>query len=168
MKVGAMTQRMAWHDLEEFAPEIARLGRERLEQTRVVLLGSLRADGSPRISPVEPYLAHGELLFGAMSWSAKVRDLLRDPRCVLHSAISDPDSGAGELKLHGRATVADEQTRDGCREGWWLDRPTDEAAVFSVAIGEATFVSWDTEHGLMTVRHWSAKQGYKESSRSYP
>jgi predicted pyridoxine 5'-phosphate oxidase superfamily flavin-nucleotide-binding protein len=67
---------MIWRDLEAAAPEIARLGRERFERARVALLGTLRKDGSPRISPVEPYLTQGHLLFGTMSWSLKTRDLL--------------------------------------------------------------------------------------------
>ena len=82
---------MSWHELEASAPEIARLGKERLIHARVGLLGTLRKDGSPRISPVEPYLSHGHLLFGAMSWSLKTGDLLRDSRCVLHSAVTGPD-----------------------------------------------------------------------------
>jgi hypothetical protein len=114
---------MIWRDLEAAAPKIARLGEERFDRARVGLLGTLRKDGSPRISPVEPYLTQGHLLFGAMSWSLKRRDVLRDPRCVLHSTISDPDSGEGELKLYGRATEADEQIRNECREGWWATRP---------------------------------------------
>ena len=159
---------MKWRDLETAAPEIADLGRKRLEQARVALLATLRKDGSPRISPVEPYLTQGHLLFGAMSWSLKTRDLLRDPRCVLHSAISGPDSGEGELKLYGRATEADDQTRDSCQEGWWLSRPRDAATVFAVNIEQATFISWDTEHGQMTVRRWSPQRGLTETRRSYP
>jgi Pyridoxamine 5'-phosphate oxidase len=96
---------MSWHDLGQGAPEIARLGRQRLDGARVALLGTLREDGSPRISPIEPYFAQGELLFGAMAWSLKVRDLQRDPRCVVHSAISGPDRGEGELRLYARAEM---------------------------------------------------------------
>lgn len=80
------------------APELARLGADRLQAARVAMLRTLRRDGSARISPIEPYLAAGQLLVGAMAWSAKVNDLRRDRRYVLHSAIADPDSGAGELK----------------------------------------------------------------------
>ena len=69
---------MNWRDLETAAPEIADLGKQRLDQARVALLATLRKDGSPRISPVEPYLTQGHLLFGAMSWSLKRRDLVRD------------------------------------------------------------------------------------------
>lgn len=68
----------------------------------MALLGTIRTDGSPRISPVEPYLTQGHLLFGAMVWSLKTRDLLRDPRCVLHGAITAPDAGEAEVKLYGR------------------------------------------------------------------
>jgi Pyridoxamine 5'-phosphate oxidase len=121
---------MTWRDLEAGAPEIARLGKERLDQTRVALLGTLRKDGSPRISPVEPFLTQGHLLFGAMSWSTKTRDLLHDPRCVLHSTVSDPDSGEGELKLYGRAAGVHDEIRDGVPDAWWVGRPSEAASVF--------------------------------------
>jgi Pyridoxamine 5'-phosphate oxidase len=159
---------MNWRDLESAAPEIAHLGRERLEQARVALLATLRKDGSPRISPVEPYLTQGHLIFGAMSWSLKTRDLLRDPRCVLHSAVTGPDSGEGELKLYGRATEADQEIRNGCRESWWVERPPGAATVFALTIEQATFISWDTEQGQMTVRRWSPQRGYNKMRRSYP
>jgi hypothetical protein len=159
---------MIWRDLEAVAPEITRLGKERFDRTGVALLGTLRKDGSPRISPVEPYLAQGHLIFGAMSWSLKRRDLLRDSRCVLHSAICEPDSGQGELKLYGRATEADEQIRNGCREGWWAKTPAAAASVYSLTIDQATFVSWDTQYGEMTVKRWSPQIGYRETKRNYP
>jgi hypothetical protein len=131
------------------------------------LLGTLRKDGSPRISPVEPYLSQGELLFGAMTWSLKARDLVRDPRCVLHSAVTDPDGGDGELKLYGRAVVAEDELREGCREGWWFRRP-ETATVFALRIEETTFVSWDADGGEMTVRRWSPRAGYTVKRRRYP
>ena len=149
------------------APEIAELGAKRLKEVRVALLGTLRKDGSPRISPVEPYLSQGELLFGAMTWSLKARDLLRDPRCVLHSAVTDPDGGDGELKLYGRAVVAEDELREGCREGWWCTRP-ETATVFALRIEETTFVSWEADGGEMTARRWSPRAGYTVTRRRYP
>jgi hypothetical protein len=160
---------MIWRDFEAAAPEIARLGKERLDRARVALLGTLRKDGSPRISPVEPFLTRGHLIFGAMSWSLKTRDLQRDPRCVLHSAISTPDSGEGELKLYGRATeVDDRRIRDGSPGVWWAERPSEAAVVFSLEIDQAAFISWDLEHGEMRVRRWSPELGYRVATRSYP
>jgi hypothetical protein len=103
-----------------------------------------------------------------MSWSLKTRDLRRDPRCVLHSAITAPDQGEGELKLYGRAVEADDAVRQGCAEGWWTARPAEAAAVFSLDIEQAAFVSWDLERGEMIVRRWSPRRGYRETRRTYP
>lgn len=36
-----------WADLEEAAPELAALGRERIEQFRFVFIRTLRRDGGP-------------------------------------------------------------------------------------------------------------------------
>ena len=85
----------SWGELEREAPELARLGRERLERFGLALLGTVRSDGSPRISPVEAHIAEGELLFATMRRSAKLRDLEHDPRCMLHSVVASPDSGEG-------------------------------------------------------------------------
>lgn len=159
---------MTWRELELAAPEIAGPGSERLQETRVVLLGTLRKDGSPRISPIEPFFAEGHLLFGAMAWTLKARDLDRDPRCTVHSAITGPNEGEPELKLYGRAIEADDDLRAACREGWWRDQSHEIARVFSLSIEEAALVSWDYEGGEMTVRRWSRKTGLKISTRSYP
>jgi hypothetical protein len=158
---------MEWRELETAAPELARLGKERLVAARVALLGTLRKDGSPRISPIEPFFAESHLIFGAMSWSLKTRDLLRDPRSVLHSAVTGPDSGEGELRLYGRAAEADEELRNSCAEGWWHTSAAD-AFVFTLDIEEATFISWDLENGQMTARRWSPERGYRETQRAYP
>jgi hypothetical protein len=87
---------------------------------------------------------------------------------VLHSAVSDPDSGEGELKLYGHATTANERLRNGCREGWWTARPAETASVFWLDIDQATFISWDTERGEMTIRRWSPQLDYRETKREYP
>jgi hypothetical protein len=159
---------VSWRELEQGAPEVARLGEERLDRAGVALLATLRKDGSPRISPVEPYLFEGRLLFGAMSWTLKAHDLLRDPRCVLHSAVTGPDNAEGELKLYGRATEVDEPIRAACAEGWWQQQPLDAATVFELRIDQAAFVSWDTAAGRMTVRRWTRESGYAEAERGYP
>jgi Pyridoxamine 5'-phosphate oxidase len=157
-----------WQDVELGAPEIARLGRTRLDSAHVALLGTLRRDGSPRISPIEPHFAHGQLLIGAMAWSAKTGDLRRDPRYVLHSVVTDPDSQEGELKLYGSAGEAGQHLRDTTAHAWWLTWEREKAVVFTLHIGQAVFVDWDIKHGLMTVHRWSSRSGYSVASRSYP
>ena len=160
---------MNWAELEAAAPEIARRGKERLAGARVAFLGTLRRDGSPRISPIEPYFAEAHLLLGAMAWSAKARDLLRDPRCVLHSAVADPDAGVDELKLYGAAIeVLDPAVRDALESAWWVGRPLEAARVFSLEIDRAAVVSWDVENETMTLRRWSPDLGLRESTHRYP
>ena len=158
----------SWQDLEQGAPRIARPGRARLDQARVVLLGTLRRDGSPRISPVEPYFAPGQLMFGAMAWSGKARDLLRDPRCVMHSPISAPDAGEAELKVYGLAALVDDPLRQACRDAWWLREPRAAAEVFVLDVTEAVLIEWDLKRGQMATMHWSPGRGLREQARRYP
>jgi hypothetical protein len=159
---------VSWRNVELGAPELARLGIGRLSSARVALLGTLRVDGSPRISPVEPYTAAGQLLVGAMTWSAKVGDLRRDPRYVLHSVVTDPDSGEGELKLYGAAVEAGQELRAAAADAWWAGWTPDKAVVFTLRVGQAAFIGWDIKHGVMTVHRWSPAKGYAVTSRPYP
>lgn len=158
----------AWSDLEQGAPALARLGVARLHAAGVAMLGTLRPDGSPRISPIEPYLVRGQLLVGAMTWSGKAADLLRDPRYVLHSAVTGPDKGEGELKLHGSAIQATNSLRAAATQAWWSGQPREQAVVFSLRITTALFVEWDIEPALMTVHRWSPRDGYSHATRGYP
>jgi hypothetical protein len=159
---------LSWRDVELGAPELARLGRARLTSPRVALLGTLRRDGSPRISPIEPYITQGQLLIGAITWSAKASDLRQDPRYVLHSAVTGPDTGEGELKLYGSAVEAGPGQRRAAADAWWLAWPADKAVVFILRIGQAAFVGWDINRGLMTVHRWSPDRGYSMATRPYP
>jgi hypothetical protein len=160
---------MRWSALEREAPELAALGRERLEAARLVMLGTIRADGSPRISPVEPFLIAGHLLLGVMTRSAKARDLTRDARCAVHSIVTAPNRGEGELKLFGRVEeVRDPALRNASDEPWWVPFGDDRALVLSLDVERAAFVSWDLEGGLMTVRRWSPELGAAASTTPYP
>jgi hypothetical protein len=157
-----------WRDLELGAPELARLGAARLNAQRVAMLGTLRRDSSPRISPIEPYFVADQLLIGAMAWSAKVHDLRRDTRCVLHSAVTDPDGGEGELKLYGSACEAGDDLRREAAEAWWRAWPPEKAVAFCLQIDQAVFVEWNTRASLMTVHRWLRLGGYSRSQRTYP
>jgi hypothetical protein len=154
--------------MERAAPALARLGTARLSAVRVAFLGTLRRNATPRISPIEPYLQAGHLLVGAMSWSAKVDDLRRDPRCALHSAVTGADSGEGELKLYGQALEVGPDLRAAVPQAWWSAWPADRAVVFSLLIEQAVFIEWDIENALMAVHRWSPRRGYRRHSRSYP
>jgi hypothetical protein len=58
---------MRWSEIERSQPRLAKLGRHRLLDPGVVLVGTIRRDGTPRISPVEPCVMDGDLWL-AMMW----------------------------------------------------------------------------------------------------
>jgi hypothetical protein len=144
------------------------LGRERLERTNVALLGTLRIDGSPRISPVEPFLAAGHLLFGVMR-SRKSDDLERDRRITLHSSVSRPDGSEGEFKLFGVAVpVSAAELRNWAPGAWWHSYPPDMAAVYWVDIASASFLTWNLDTSTFDMTSWSAANGVSKRTARYP
>lgn len=112
-------------DFELQQPRFAALGRERLGGAGVVLVATIRKDGSPRISPVEPLFWKGDLWLSMGLGTMKARDLYRDPRVLVHSIVTNRDGGDGEFKVRGRAIAEDDppvivEAADGIAEelGW--------------------------------------------------
>ena len=94
---------VTWGQFAESDPELAELGEAQFARTGLALVGTLRRDGWPRISPVEPFITGGQLYLGMMLKSVKALDLMRDPRCVVHSTVSDKNGTEGEFKVYGSA-----------------------------------------------------------------
>ena len=93
----------SWRQFAAQSPALAARGAALFARTGLALVGTLRRDGWPRISPVEPFIVDGQLCLGMMWRSRKALDLRRDPRCVVHSAVADREGGEGEFKVYGRA-----------------------------------------------------------------
>jgi Pyridoxamine 5'-phosphate oxidase len=150
-----------WGEFKAAVPELAALGEERFRAKELCMLGTIRKNGWPRISPCELDFAAGELFLGMMWQSWKARDLLRDPRCILHSCTSNKDGAEGDFKLYGRAV--DVQDEDVLREfegaikarlDWIPPRPYH---LFAIDVESAGFVifgqdryslAWDPRRGL--------------------
>jgi hypothetical protein len=114
-----------------------------------MLLGTIRRDGTPRISPVEVRIVDGELEMCVIRGSAKERDVRRDPRVVLHSPMLNADDPNEELKLCGRLVeVADPRLRKAAAV--WTAPP--EFDVFRLDVESAALIAWSK--GEMTVRSW--------------
>jgi hypothetical protein len=94
-----------WAELESTAPDLTSAGRRLLlncgPDWGVALLGTLRADGAPRIGPLCVYLLGGHLYVTVEG--RKERDLVRDPRYVLHSYWGD--DGQDEFASAGTASA---------------------------------------------------------------
>ena len=158
---------MSWAELEAAAPELAQAGRERFEGAGVALLGTIRPDGTPRISPVEPYFLERHLAFGVMA-SPKWDDLKRDPHCVLHSPVKDSSGSEAEFKVYGRAVRTDDPALVRADNAWWSSRPRDSFDVFTVEITEAVLVAWNPDFGRMRTQRWRPGADASEGERSYP
>jgi hypothetical protein len=94
---------VTWGDFAIDQPALAARGRVRFDATGLALIGTLRRDGSPRVSAVEPFVFEDQLALGMMWGSMKALDLRRDPRCVVHSTVGNKDGTEGEFKVYGRA-----------------------------------------------------------------
>src|ERR671930_2518791 len=156
---------MRWDEFAQAVPELAALGEERLRGRELCLLGTLRRNGYPRISPCEPDFVDGELMLGMMWRSPKALDLRRDPRCVVHSVVSNRSGEEGDFKLYGRAVeVGDPERRSAYRAtikariDWEPEEP--RFHVFAIDVESAGFVifgeeryglAWDRDGGL---RRW--------------
>jgi hypothetical protein len=93
----------SWGDAVAAAPELAGKVQARFESTGLGYLATLRGDGSPRISGLEPLFWNGHVWFGMMPDSRKVADLERDPRFALHAANIDKQVTEGDARISGRA-----------------------------------------------------------------
>ena len=103
-----------WSEVVLASPELARVVQARFEAHGLGLLATLRRDGSPRISGIEPLFAMHELWLGMMPESRKALDLLRDGRFALHSATIDKQVTDGDARIAGVA-VAMEREEDFAR-----------------------------------------------------
>ena len=157
---------MRWDGFEQACPEIGELARARFERDQLVMLGTIRRDGSPRVSPNECDFAEGRLFVSMMWRSRKALDLLRDPRIVVHSVTTNKDGTDGDVKIYGRSEdEQDPDVRAAFREAirrridWAPDEP--EYHCFSMDVrsagytrfgGQAEAVAWDEERGLRRLR----------------
>lgn len=150
---------MRWSEFAATAPGLAALGREAFEEQHLSILGTLRRDGWPRVSPCEIYFVDGELLLGMMPGSLKARDLQRDDRITVVNGQAERIPKSGDFKLYGRATEIDRPTRErlaDAQEAGIDWRPTDPFHVFAVDIQRASYISFGKGHQAL---RWSSERG---------
>ena len=88
-------------------PALGVVVSDRLIRPGVLLVGTIRRDGSPRISGAEPLVMDGDLWLSMMRTSAKAMDLARDRRILLHSIVTGPEPTA-EVKVRGTVHAEDD------------------------------------------------------------
>jgi hypothetical protein len=152
-----------WKDLTESAAALAELATDRLITPGVLLVATIRRDGTPRVSPVEPLIFEGDLCLSMMWLSRKATDLVRDDRILVHSIITNRAGSEGEVKLRGRAiALPDLDVRARYCDavsvlGWRPEEPWFH--LFRVDIGDLTVVRY-ASNGDQYVARWPSRIEY--------
>lgn len=162
---------MRWDEFAVECPEFSAVVRARFETEQIFLLGTLRLDGSPRISGVECDFVGDDLMSGMIWQSAKARDLLNDSRMTIHSLVPDKEhesQNQGDLKLYGHARSIDEADHKRryeqaihARINWHPDEPYHCFAFEVDRVGMVRFV----EEGRQV---WSWRAGGQFTKRIIP
>lgn len=157
--------------MEEEAPDLARQVRERFEATGLCLVGTIRSDGWPRLSPLEPLILDGQLYLGMMPRSTKSRDLARDPRCLVHSTVADKDASEGEVKLYGLARQIEDpdEIERFCVAleemiGWRPEGP-DDFDLWALDLTQGAHQRFDATAGTQTTEVWHPGHPTRSSTK---
>lgn len=146
-----------WDELARAAPVIAAVGQSLLDRHGLAYLATVRADGSPRVHPVCPFVVGGRLIVATPLGSPKGHDLARDGRYAMHMLPGDNDA---EFRIRGRVRPIDD---DAGRAEIRRDGPgfvKGDDFLFEYDIAEAASAYWVDvgQPGTYAVR-----QSWKES-----
>jgi hypothetical protein len=150
---------MDWSEMERRQPGLAELGQRRLLGPGVVLVATIRPDGSPRLSPVEPFLMDGTFWLSMLWQSRKAADLARDPRILVHSVITNRDGQEGEFKLRGLACpensgAVQRRYADAVAQSLGWNPEPGRFHLFGVSIEHVTYIRYDAATGDQHVAMW--------------
>lgn len=156
---------MKWSELERRQPRLAALGRQHLLDPGVVLVVTIRRDGTPRLSPVEPFVMDGQLWLSMLWQSTKAADLARDTRILVHSVVTNRNGEDGEFKVRGNARS---QTDSGVQRRYsdavaealgWKPEPG-HFHLFAIDFDHLSYLRYDDPTGDQYVTQWPPGREY--------
>src|SRR5262245_45195115 len=140
-------------------PQLAAAGERLLMQSGVGMgfLGTVRADGGPRVHPVSPLPVEGRLYVFIVEMSPKKDDLLRDGRYALHAL--PPPEGGEEFYVTGRATLVEDEKVQAAVATAFRRPVLDFELLFELGIRRVlhtTWENWGTNQIWPSYRRWRA------------
>lgn len=160
--MGEPADGVRWSSFADRASELASDVEELIDRFGFALVGTIRRDGTPRISPVEVHLVGDDLMLVMLPRTRKAADVRRDDRIVLQSPITNAGDPGAEFKLRGRAFAVEDrdQTDATANEiesssGW---RPGPTWLYLALMLQDVTHAVWSTDGSAMLSR-WSVDQG---------
>jgi hypothetical protein len=163
-------------DVENVEPDLAARVRAILSSTTNAVLGTIRRDGSPRLSGADAYFHDGQLRIWSMPRARKGQDLRRDPRVAVHSIPWDSrrlrtgaaDVGAADAKVSGTAVLVTDVSELSAFRAWLTSErgsePPADWDLFTIDIDALTVISVDG--GQLVVDRWSTSDGRQAVRRS--
>ena len=144
----------AWKTFELAEPQMAQWGRERLTSA-VAYLGTVRADGSPRVHPVTPIISDTHLFVFMEPTSPKGKDIERNGHFTLHCSVENNSGGQGEFYVRGKGRrVTDAATRKEAVDAA-IYGPADRYILFILEVDFAFQNIY--KDGQPDVKRWSAE-----------
>jgi hypothetical protein len=142
----------SWSEFEKASPELAAFGKERLNG-KVAYLGTVRANGRPRVHPVTPIISAERLFLFMEPTSPKGKDLQREGHFALHATVEDSNGGNGEFYIRGIATLVNDAAlrEEAAKAGY---KPQDHYILFTLSV-EYAFMNIYTK-GAPTVKRWQS------------
>lgn len=170
-----------WLDVETSNPEFAAKAQAFFDAHRHKFLGTIRKDGSPRISGTETVFLNGNIYLGMMVGSRKAMDLRRDPRLTVHSGSNEPETWSGDVKLSGTGIeVTDEDELEAFRRAGEATRASsleDEKTapeaqespepfhLFKISIDEVAMVTLSEAKDHLVIERWHPGQPIRRVER---
>ena len=139
-----------WAVFETEAPDLADRVRGRFAANLHHIIGTIRTDGSPRLSGTEVRIEDGDVTVGMMPRSRKLADVQRDPRVEIHSAPLEEDLAGGDAKLGG-ALVGLPAPQGGV-PGSYFRLDLELVSLVQVDGDELVFTTWRPGQGVTTTR----------------
>jgi len=135
-----------WKAFLDDTPDLARRVRERFTANRHHVIGTVRADGAPRLSGTEVRIEPTGVSLGMMAGSRKLADVRRDPRVELHSAPLEEDLSEGDARLTGRLVERDDALPEHPESGHF-ELLLERVVLVRVEGDELVVTTWDPVAG---------------------
>jgi hypothetical protein len=145
--------KQSWQDFTLAEPELSAFGETRLKGAPAYL-GTVRADGMPRVSPVTPIIGEGHLLLFMEPTSPKGHDLQRGSGYALHCWVSSDDGGDGEFWVTGHALLTDDTAMRKLATTYGY-QPQDRYILFELTV-ESAFSTIYSSTGEPTRKRWKS------------
>jgi hypothetical protein len=153
-----------WHSFARAAPALAAFGQSCLERPPTVsYLGTIAADGLPRVHPVTPIVGDGRLFLFMEPTSPKVHDLRERRVFALHNGVPDGDGTGGEFFVRGLAEPVEDPAVRSVAAAAASYETADRYVLFELTVAEARCIGYG-DVTLPDPRRWRDPEAHAAAS----